>query len=173
MGTTNDSKKGKTQLLTEVFMAKMGNKRQQIPTRPTVPDLDTRKLRAQLMLEECMETIVLGLGLDVSIQAASGKLPKINDEKFCFEESDRKPDLLQVADGIADQLVVNEGTASACGIAMEPIYHIVNSNNLSKFAPGHYFSDTGKLMKPPGFEGPDEQIRDELVLQGWVIENVL
>ena len=154
------------QLMTEVFMAKMhrtfeGAVKQSLPVKPTIPILEVRKLRAQLMLEECLETINKGLGLSVHLKMFDVKI-----EDFEYRERGN-PSLVEIADGLADLEVVGScGTASACGIALEPIYNAVANDNLMKFAPGHRFSETGKLIKPPDHEGPTEIIKALLMEQG-------
>jgi predicted HAD superfamily Cof-like phosphohydrolase len=163
---TNDARKSKAQLLTEVFMTKMRSDAQRIPTFPTMPDLATRKLRARLMLEEVLETIEEGLGLSVVLQVEKMSLSvPYKVENIVFEDAG-PGDLVQVADGCCDVEVVTLGTASACGIALEPCYEIVAANNLRKFAPGHYFREDGKLVKPPDHPNCREDLLRELMLQG-------
>lgn len=166
---TNDGKKEWHQLAVETFMLRMKDSKQnQIPTKPTVPSLEVRKLRASLMLEECLETIRDGLGLDVMVGNAETKFNMSSSiilGSLRFEEA-RRPSLLQLADGLGDQHVVNEGTGSSFGIALAPIYRIVQPNNLSKFAPGHSYREDGKLIKPKDFTGPEFQLMEELIRQG-------
>ena len=171
---TNDGKKSKRQLMVEVFMAKMRNDKQAIPTAPMIPNLDIRKLRASLMLEECLETIREGLGLDVILARPQGPaLIGAEGSKIVFEESkEREPNLIQIVDGLCDQGVVNDGTGSACGVALEPCELIVSANNLMKFGPGHSFNELGKLVKPPNFVGPFNEIAVELRLQGAVSDQI-
>lgn len=167
MALTNDGKKSKHQLMVEVFMAKMRSDKQAIPTAPTIPSLEIRKLRASLMFEECLETIREGLGLDIRVRQLSDVSHTLGDKGtgFVFEEA-REPNLIQIADGLCDQRVVNDGTGSACGMALEPLELIVSANNLMKFGPGHSFNELGKLIKPPNFEGPFHALAVELNLQG-------
>jgi len=50
---------------------------QAVNDKPTAEiDLETRKLRAGLMLEECLETINRGLGLATVLTAEGGKIMK-------------------------------------------------------------------------------------------------
>lgn len=159
---TNDGKKSKRQLMVEVFMAKMRSDMQSIPTAPCIPSLEKRKLRASLMLEECLETIREGLGLGVFVK---GTEDEIKEVEF-VEDCSKQPNLIQIADGLMDQGVVNDGTGSTCGIALEPLELIVSANNLMKFAPGHSFNGMGKLIKPPNHPTPYEAIYYELLAQG-------
>lgn len=164
---TNDGDKDADQLRVEVFMAKMRNDMQTIPTAPTTPSLEIRKLRARLMLEECLETISAGLGLTVNIgQDFSGTVVMPDLQGLEFSPHHDGPNLIQLIDGLCDCYVVNDGTASAAGIAMRPCKRIVMSNNLTKFGPGHKFNEHGKLIKPPNFIGPFNALAAELKRQG-------
>lgn len=157
---TNDHLKDDEQLLVELFMAKA---HQEIPVRPTMPDLKVRQLRARLMLEEVLETINAGLGLTVVDVCDEGKSP-VTIEYIEFEESGAG-DLIQVADGCCDVNVVTKGTGSACGIALRPCFKLVSGNNLMKFAPGHTFRSDGKLVKPPNHPNIDTDLARELARQ--------
>lgn len=106
------------------------------------------------MLEECLETIREGLGLDVRIDNPSGWVNVISAEDFDLVDV-RPVSLIEIADGCADVEVVTVGTASACGIAHQPVFDAVMVNNLLKFAPGHTFRADGKLVKPPDHRPPD------------------
>ena len=108
---------------------------------PVVPSLEVRKLRAKLILEEALETIE-GLGIIVF-----AKRNIYEDDSFeigelgFYEEQERtmypeykplRPDLVKIADGIADSLVVQLGTAVACGIDIQPVFEEVMRSNDSK-----------------------------------------
>ena len=150
--------KSKNQLLVEVFMAKVGTDTQPLPVSPTLPDTKTRFLRARLMLEECLETIQKGLGLDVHARSQAGPIRGMEDIKFTMRGN---VNIFEIADGLADQEVVNLGTASSCGIAHQPIFEEVARNNLLKFAPGHKIDEGGKLIKPPDHRAPMiKELRD-------------
>lgn len=163
---TNDHLKHSHQLLIEIFMSKMRSDKQSIPTAPTMPSLEIRQLRARLMLEECLETIELGLGLNVIAEGQLHSL-KINGGTFTMEERREGPNLIEIADGCADVEVVTTGTASACGIAHAPIFKLVMGNNLRKFAPGHFFREDGKLVKPTDHPPVTNAILNELMAQGF------
>lgn len=169
---TNEAKKSWHQLAVETFMLRMKSAEQNVPVKPEIPSLAVRRLRASLMLEECIETIRLGLGIDVFACRPQGPVLLDDSIKFDFKEADHKPSLIQIADGLADQRVVNDGTGSACGIALAPIHRIVMPNNLSKFGPGHSYNELGKLVKPKDFVGPDAEIKAELLAQGAKLEDL-
>lgn len=140
------------------FMQQAG---QDLPATPTVPDAKTRILRAKLILEEAMETIEKGLGLQVEFRTPDDH----PDEPYfvlCEENVKQAKyrvvgdvNLVEVADGCADVLVVTTGTALACGINPVPIQNLVDQANLAKFGPGGYRREDGKWIKPPDWEAPD------------------
>lgn len=106
-----------------------------------------------LILEEALETVeALGIDLLVEITRTDNMLDM---ENFQFIESENGPDLKEIADGCADISVVTTGTLIACGIRDSPLLEEVDRSNLSKFGPGHSFSEAGKLIKPDDFEEPD------------------
>lgn len=127
----------------ELFMAKAG---QAVPDRPTIPDEETCRLRAKLILEEAMETIE-ALGFQVVMKPFDGEIE--------IGRKTHEPDLEQVVDGCADIQVVTTGTLSAFGVADADIMIEVDNNNLSKFGPGGYRREDGKWMKPPTWTPPD------------------
>lgn len=107
------------------WMKKAG---QETPGTPTIPSFEVRKLRARLILEEAFETIQKGLGLE--IEADVGGFLDIDDLDFI---SSLRPNLVELADGLADLQVVNLGTAVACGIDLEPVFSEVMRSNNSKW----------------------------------------
>jgi len=129
---------------------------QELPEIPTIPSEAVLQLRANLMLEETLETIA-GLGFKVVRDPDTLKLKAV--------PSGEKPDIIQVVDGCADVKVVTTGTLSAFGVADMPVQLAVDRANLRKFGPGSYRREDGKWVKPPDFVPPD--IMKELVIQGW------
>jgi len=65
----------------------------------------------------------------------------------------RNDDLVELADGIADSIVVLLGTAVTYGIDIRPIWDIVHASNMAK--KGGKLRDDGKMMKPEGWQPPD------------------
>ena len=110
----------KEQKMVRSFMKKA---KQKLPEKPTIPNLKTRKLRAKLMLEEVLETINKGLGLVVMQKTG---LPKgnffVNIDDTVFLDV-KKPDLVELADGLGDLHVVAYcGTANSFGIDIQPLF---------------------------------------------------
>lgn len=108
----------KEQIRVRDWMTKFGQETHN--NNPTIPSFEIRKLRARLILEEALETCK-ALGVDVYTMYSTGII-----------ESSFKPNLVEIADGIADSLVVQLGTAVACGIDIEPIFEAVMKSNDSK-----------------------------------------
>src|SRR5260221_14602381 len=127
------------------LMRGMRSDKHYVPPSQMVPWLSVRKLRATLMLEECLETTGGGFGLDVHTRQLSDVSRGLGEEgvAFVFSEA-REPNLVQIADGCSDVEVVTTGTASACGIALQPCFELVACNNLLKFGPGHKYREDGK-----------------------------
>lgn len=127
---------------------------QETPAAPTIPDEETRVLRAKLILEEALET-VKALGVGVRVTTDDGREVDFHhvDHLDFFPAGD--VDLEGVVDGCADISVVTVGTLIAFGVDDEPVLEEVDMANLRKFAPGSYRRDDGKWMKPPGWTPPD------------------
>ena len=130
------------------FMQRVG---QPTPERLTLPDEQTRILRAKLILEEALET-VRALGVQVRTGGADGDV--IDDENLTFQAAG-EVDLVEVVDGCADISVVTIGTLISIGVDDEPVLEEVDASNLRKFEPGSYRREDGKWMKPPGWTPPD------------------
>lgn len=117
-----------------------------VPGAPyTVPDEATRRLRAELILEEALETInALGF--------------MVLDNKV--RDSDREPDLEGIIDGCCDVHYVAVGTLWACGVPDVPHVEEVIRANDDKFPGGAgvpHPTVPGKFGKPPGWRGPDHK----------------
>lgn len=110
-------------------------------------------LCARLMLEECLETIIDGLGVQVGIEIESMMICPLDFDKLHFQRY-RGPDPVLIADGLADCEVVNQYTANVCGIDTQPVFDAVMDNNDLKIATGTVNKD-GKLVKAPGHPKPD------------------
>jgi predicted HAD superfamily Cof-like phosphohydrolase len=131
---------------------------QEIPSEPTIPEFQTLKLRARLIIEEALE-LLQGLGFSLYCKGVKIEFSTL---KFHGEFS---PNLITIADGCADLSVVNIGTLVSCGIDDESLLRLVDNNNLAKFGPGHYVDEHGKLVKPPNHSPPD--VESLLKSQGW------
>ena len=105
----------------------------EFPAYPHTPDPHYRNLRVRLIEEEIGETI------------------------SALMESD----LVGIADGITDSIVVLLGTAITYGIDLRPVWDLVHSANMAK--KGGPVREDGKMMKKEDWQHPD--INGELVRQ--------
>jgi len=105
-----------------------------IGEKPSLPPLGIWLLRCRLIEEEVRETLN---ALDNN-------------------------DLVGIADGIADSIVVLLGTAISYGIDLRPIWDEVHRTNMAKLGGGK--DDYGKSLKPEGWQPPC--IKAILVEQG-------
>lgn len=96
---------------------------------PTNPVYNRLRLRKTLILEEAREL---------------------------FEAMDAG-DLIEVADGIGDLLVVTYGTAAEYGIDADAVYAEVHRSNMSKLGRDGkpILREDGKILKGPDFFKPD------------------
>lgn len=136
------------------FMQKAG---QTVRNAPTIPSVEERVRCARLILEEASE-LIHGLGcIIIEEETLLGKVHNV------AIDAKGTPDLVKIADGIADTSVVIHGAANACGINMEPIIEGIDLANLRKFGPGGYRRDDGKWIKPPDFKNFDiaQAIKDQ------------
>lgn len=107
--------------------------KQEVKTKPELPDAATRRFRASLILEEAIETIN-ALGFSVR-QSKDCPCSESGVRQPSFDLVDRYfvPDLVGIIDGAADSHYVNYcGTALACGVDMEPVFEEVHSSNMTK-----------------------------------------
>lgn len=88
---------------------------QETPEKIIIPSADVIKLRSKLISEE------------VNIET----LPALR--RLLFEQSRSLHDLAELADGLADSLVVIHGTAITFGIDIEPVFAEVMRSNWTKF----------------------------------------
>jgi NTP pyrophosphatase (non-canonical NTP hydrolase) len=107
---------------------------QKYPKVPHIPSKKDKELREALIIEEVGETL--------------------NALKY--------DDLVELADGITDSIVVLLGTAVTYGIDIRPIWDEVHRSNMSKI--GGLIREDGKLLKPSSYSPPN--IKDILLQQG-------
>lgn len=105
------------------------------PKTPTFPDKKTEDLRRMIVAEEINET---------------------------FAAMENK-DMVEIADGIVDSIVVLIGTALSYGIDIRPVWEEVHKTNMAKI--GGKVREDGKKLKPEGWEPP--QIKKLLEEQGY------
>jgi predicted HAD superfamily Cof-like phosphohydrolase len=139
------------QFRVDVFMHKIAKLNKMgvryTPTEKVSPA--ERLFRAKLIMEEALELVNKGLGIEIYIGDQKIEMERINWMTV------GQVNLLEVADGCADLKVVTTGTLSCFGFDDLKIQAIVDFNNLTKFGPGHRIVN-GKLVKPDDFVGPQE-----------------
>jgi predicted HAD superfamily Cof-like phosphohydrolase len=139
-------------LYTMGVAAKSGHgSRQAVPDRPLIPPEDVCKLRAQLILEEALETIS-ALGFNV---VADGHA-NVTLEGAALVPSGNL-DWEKAVDGCCDSIYVATGAMLALGAPDVPHLKAVCDANDAKFPGGRAIIDqaTGKYLKPFGWEAPD------------------
>jgi NTP pyrophosphatase (non-canonical NTP hydrolase) len=95
------------------------------PKQPYIPDKQKKLLRGELIIEEISETL----------------------------DAIDKNDLVKIADGICDSIVVLLGTAVTYGIDIRPIWDEIHKTNMAK--KGGKLRADGKLLKPEGWKPPE------------------
>jgi len=125
------------------FMESVG---QNVPDKPSVPDNLTRVLRVSLLLEEVLE-FAEASGVEVSL-GSDGKPIEIEDLNYNIVG---EPDIIEVADGLSDTLVVALGACNSFGLDIEPVMTEVCNSNDSKIDGGYKRSD-GKWMKSSSYK---------------------
>jgi predicted HAD superfamily Cof-like phosphohydrolase len=132
--------------------------RQPIPSTPQVPSDDRVRLRARLMAEEFVET------LRAMFQKGHWALAQLEETLTLIDEKvPVEVDLPALADGLADQKVVLEGTDLEFGLPGNELFAEVMRANMAKVGGG--FREDGKVQKPKGWVGPD--IEGVLRRAGW------
>jgi len=136
-----------------------------VETRPAIPADHIIRLRMRLITEEFGELLAAmgggGKVLTTRIVAfLQGYVGDIMDEST---DQNMVPDIIALADAIADLKYVLEGTNLAFGIDGEYVWDAVHATNMRKA--GGPVDDHGKRLKPPGWTLPD--IEGVLRLQGW------
>ena len=121
------------------------------PDTPRIPEDARIKLRANLITEEFCEFIVsiYPQFKDVQHGALLFRL------KQAMEHMQPKVDLVAMADALADLDYVVEGTRLVFGIDGGPVAEEVHRSNMTKFGPGSWKREDGKVMKPPDWQSPD------------------
>lgn len=118
-----------------------------------IPSPEVVRLRMRLIIEEAFEFVEACVCeedkrgtrevLEVFLEAISKSV-------------ELDPDLVEIADALADLDYVVAGTRLAYGIPRAPVADEVHRSNMTK-APGGkvYRDDHGKVSKPPGWTPPD------------------
>lgn len=121
------------------------------PITPTMPSYPARVLRAKLILEEALETIIKGLGVNLNI-GSSSLLTATSECKDDLNWTELHPgNLVEIADGAADLKYVICGMELKCGIDGDSVFQEVHESNMTKFIDGSRRGD-GKWVKGPSYK---------------------
>lgn len=128
--------------------------RQSIPDSAGMPNLETRRLRAKLILEEAFETVE---ALGFVVTGRVGKSESVLDPKrLHLVELSTGPNMEDAIDGCIDTMYVCVGTLMAMGVPDLPFANEVCRANEDKFPNGEsVVNDAGKFLKPEGWNPPD------------------
>lgn len=121
------------------------------PTSPARPELRSGQLRALLVLEEAIEAAfaLAGAGAQTLVhEQLSRTLVKLARARW-----DGRPSVLGAVGELSDVLVVTYGSFEDLGVDAEPFFLEVMRANFAKM--GGPVDDTGKQLKPPGWQPPD------------------
>jgi predicted HAD superfamily Cof-like phosphohydrolase len=116
---------------------------------PALPSPEECELRARLILEEATEAMVALIGDEPTIRLM------VRRSRVIEEMGYPEPNIVNVAQELADIKVVTEGTADVCGIILAPVFNEVMDANDRKCGPGARVRADGKLLKPIDWRGPD------------------
>lgn len=134
---------------------------QATPDVPTEMDVETRELRARLLMEEVLETIQRGLGISLYVVCPGcDKNILIDTRRKLWLSSPDPYNPVELLDGCCDVNVITTGTLIAAGLTDAEPQRLVDENNLAKFGPGGYRREDGKWIKPPDHQPPelDEEV---------------
>src|SRR5712675_2376139 len=160
-----------------------------INDKPTIPSEDILKLRCKLLLEEVLEfCTAAGFWVEASNENESSTygISNIQIEPMIANE----PNLIEMADALADIQYVNDGTAVSLGIDLEPLGNEVHRSNMSKLwtveeinslrsdvnkdwnakcdtTKGFVVKKENKVIKSPSYSPAD--IKSELEKQGALL----
>jgi predicted HAD superfamily Cof-like phosphohydrolase len=107
----------------------MENAQENLPSFPTIPNADVRRLCARLILEEALET-VNAMGIQASLTANSHGMLRIEDIYF---KDTGEVDQKEVGNGLADTEFVLHWGANQFGLDHQPFFDEVCRSNETKF----------------------------------------
>lgn len=96
--------------------------------KPTLPKMEERELRGNLLTEEFKEYI----------------------------DAEYNNDIVEIADALADIIYIACGTAITYGIPLDKVWKEVQKTNMAKLVDGKpLYREDGKVKKPEGWIPPD------------------
>lgn len=127
---------------------------------PTMPDLETRRLRLRLIAEELTE-LASAFGLEIMVHRVNTDkhptMPKGEYSISLWEDGEITPSLVDAADATGDLRVVVLGTDLVCGFPSDAIDAEIHRSNMSKLgADGRpILREDGKFLKGPNYQPPN------------------
>lgn len=137
----------------------MSKAEQEVKEKPEYLDTSTSMFRCGLIMEELNE-LIAALGLNMAIIKGDDDTAQV-----VLDDRGPEPCMVEIADALADIIVVTTGTALAHGIDLAPILDMVDASNLDKFRGDAHMRGDGKWIKPSDWKAPD--IKAELERQGY------
>jgi predicted HAD superfamily Cof-like phosphohydrolase len=150
---------------------------QATPDCPTMPVLPVRILRASLILEEALELITEGLGIEAQINVngvpgavLSEWLLALRQKRVrIFDNILVHSSIEKTQDGCSDLHVVTLGTEVACGLDAEAAFNEVMRSNMSKLWTRE---EVLRATQEIGFESGGCDGRWVALSNGWVAQLV-
>lgn len=125
-----------------------------VNTMPADLTVTERELLAKLLIEEAVESVVLGLGCDVKIDVEAGR--PIDEQYIRVEHREGVLyDPIEYADGMGDVNVVIHFSSHWAGFNLDRITHHINDSNMSKTVDGKALINgetPGYREHEPGFD---------------------
>jgi predicted HAD superfamily Cof-like phosphohydrolase len=131
---------------------------QEVNEKFTSPDLDTIKLRLELILEEFIELFEgttksenpSVIATKATLMAASKGIGELQSEDILLNH-------IEIADALSDIEYVTLGAGHTFGVNLDATFDEVQSSNMSKLgADGKpIYREDGKVMKGPNYRKPD------------------
>jgi predicted HAD superfamily Cof-like phosphohydrolase len=121
------------------------------PISPAEPLLRSADLRANLIVEETIETVIALVGAARTQTIVQGQLQRVLQKTT--QNRKTESNIVDVIDGLCDLKYVIDGTFEDIGIDGEPFFEEVHRANMAKSGGGR--DDNGKVKKPEGWSPPD------------------
>lgn len=150
------------------FMTVFG---QDVPIKPTVPNIDVIKLRIKLILEETQELVdavtIAQWDSHPVLESIKQGFEGLNNDIQSLTQEDFDVDMVGAADAFTDIEYVTLGGGVAFGIDLDDTFNEVHSSNMSKLdANGKPIrNEFGKVQKSELYRAPNLLAR--LVKQGY------
>jgi predicted HAD superfamily Cof-like phosphohydrolase len=121
------------------------------PQSPADPQARSPQLRADLIMEEAIETVFAFVGAARGQTIVHEVLVRVLQSAARNKKTE--PDLVEAIDGLCDLLYVTYGSFEDIGVDGEPFFDEVHRSNMAKV--GGPCNEVGKKMKPDNWTPPD------------------